>query len=81
MLLKTCSCDITKAEEGFVLHCRKGFTSVVSKLKVTGGKWYYEAVIRTPGLKQIGWVTPDFKPDENGNGVGDDNSSWVNFRI
>lgn len=83
MVLKTCSCEITNTDGGYMLQCRKGFTSVTSKLKVTGGKWYYEAVIISSGLKQIGWVTPDFVPDENGNGVGDDNNSWAydGFRL
>ena len=41
------------------------------------GKWYFEVVLKTCGIAQIGWAKDGFKPDSsNGDGVGDDDCSW-----
>jgi hypothetical protein len=33
------------------------FESVRSTMFVTSGKWYYEALLLTAGIMQIGWAT------------------------
>ena len=41
------------------------------------GKYYFEVVLCTGGVAQIGWAKEGFKPDSsNGDGVGDDDCSW-----
>jgi hypothetical protein len=45
---------------------------------VNGGAWYYEAVLLTEGLMQIGWADELFASDPaNGQGVGDHCHSWA----
>jgi len=57
---------------------RRGFASCLSNKSVKQGKWYYEALMLTQGLFQIGWTTDEYKPDpEGGGGVGDDTFSWA----
>lgn len=42
-----------------------------------GGRWFYEALLLTDGLMQIGWASPSFRCDPVcGQGVGDHTSSW-----
>jgi hypothetical protein len=54
-----------------------GFATIVADVKVFKGKWYYEVVITSPGIKQIGWCTEKINPDPRRNGVGDDVFSWA----
>ena len=43
---------------------------------LTEGKWYYEAMLLTDGLMQIGWCDKKFEGNSNcGEGVGDDEHS------
>jgi len=55
----------------------RGFPSVTAKNTVlTEGKWYYEAMLLTDGLMQIGWCDTKFTGNSNdGEGVGDDEHS------
>ena len=49
----------------------------VTIAKLTG-RWYYEVLLLTDGLIQIGWSGPLFKCDPiSGQGVGDHSSSWA----
>lgn len=52
------------------------FESVRCTYQVTAGCWYYEVLIVTPGVMQIGWATKDstFLSHE-GYGIGDDKFS------
>lgn len=41
------------------------------------GKWYYEVVMESEGLVQMGWAAPSFEGNsESGDGIGDDDSSF-----
>lgn len=41
------------------------------------GRWYYEVILQTAGVAQIGWANDQFTADSsNGDGVGDDGNSW-----
>jgi len=55
----------------------RGFPSVAAAGTVlTEGKWYYEVMILTDGLMQIGWADTKFEGNSNvGEGVGDDSHS------
>merc|ERR1719267_280316 len=55
----------------------RGFPSVAAADTVlTEGKWYYEVMILTDGLMQIGWCDTKFEGSSNvGEGVGDDTHS------
>jgi alpha-tubulin suppressor-like RCC1 family protein len=45
---------------------------------LVGGRWYYEAVLLSDGLMQIGWADALYKGDpERGQGVGDHPHSWA----
>ena len=46
------------------------FASVVSDVGAKSGKWYYQVVLHTRGLMQIGWATQTFRPAKNTDGVG-----------
>jgi hypothetical protein len=53
-------------------------STVRGEVLVTGGRWYYEAVVRGEGAVQIGWCSPLFTADGGRNrGVGDDANSWA----
>lgn len=54
-----------------------GFTTIVADVCVTAGKWYYEMIISSPGIKQVGWCTDKMNADPKRNGVGDDVFSWA----
>ncbi|CDW54574.1 SPRY domain containing protein [Trichuris trichiura] len=52
------------------------FESVRCTFEVNNGVWYYEALIVTPGIMQIGWATKESKFfNLEGYGVGDDEYS------
>jgi len=41
------------------------------------GKWYYEVILQTAQVAQIGWASNEFTADStSGNGVGDDSCSY-----
>ncbi|KAG5178333.1 concanavalin A-like lectin/glucanase domain-containing protein, partial [Tribonema minus] len=43
-----------------------------------GGRWFYEVVVRTDGLMQVGWADREFGCDPVlGRGVGDHPHSWA----
>ena len=45
---------------------------------VVGGRWYYETILLSDGLMQIGWADALYKGDaERGQGVGDHPHSWA----
>ena len=45
---------------------------------LTEGAWYYEVVLLTDGLMQIGWADEAFQCDPlSGQGVGDNEHSWA----
>jgi len=74
--------DAVLLPDGQTVSCvlsYKGFPSVAAKnLLLTSGKWYYEAVVLTSGLMQIGWCDALFAGDSNnGEGVGDDVHSYA----
>lgn len=56
-----------------------GFTTVgVSSVLLTTGKWYYEVLLNSGGLCQIGWGDGSFVGNAmKGEGVGDDMHSWA----
>ncbi|VDP06139.1 unnamed protein product [Soboliphyme baturini] len=52
------------------------FESVRCTFPVNSGIWYYEALIVTPGVMQIGWATKNSKfLNHEGYGIGDDEYS------
>lgn len=52
------------------------FESVRCTFQVDSGVWYYETVIITPGVMQIGWATKDSTfLNHEGYGIGDDEYS------
>jgi hypothetical protein len=56
-----------------------GFTTVVGDVKLSDGKFYYEAEVKKiDGVMQLGFVTEGFQTSEKagGIGVGDDDHSW-----
>lgn len=49
------------------------FESVRCTCQVDSGRWYYEALIVTPGVMQIGWATKRSRfLSQEGYGIGDD---------
>eukprot|EP00940_MAST-03C_sp_MAST-3C-sp2_P000372 g372.t1 len=47
-------------------------------LKAGSGAWYYEVVVLSDGLMQIGWCDTYFRGDSlRGHGVGDNRHSWA----
>jgi RING finger and SPRY domain-containing protein 1 len=61
------------------LECRcdaYSFESVRCTYQVNGGCWYYEVLIITPGVMQIGWATKNSNfLSHEGYGIGDDKYS------
>ncbi|KAI8979852.1 concanavalin A-like lectin/glucanase domain-containing protein [Mycotypha africana] len=57
---------------------RPQFESVRATACVKDGKWYYETLVLTNGIMQIGWATNRcrFSPDD-GYGVGDDRNGFA----
>ena len=59
------------------LMCQRGFGTVASSARLTSrGGWFYEVVLHSAGLAQIGWCSEGFGSaltDERG--VGDDDRS------
>uniref|UniRef100_A0A6B2LN75 B30.2/SPRY domain-containing protein n=1 Tax=Arcella intermedia TaxID=1963864 RepID=A0A6B2LN75_9EUKA len=54
------------------------FGSSLANVYVTKGKWYYEVLLITDGLMQIGWANKKFvAAPAIGKGVGDENHSWA----
>ena len=54
------------------------FSSVRGNAKVKRGRWYYEVLLRSDAMVQIGWCSDAFVPDAARNkGVGDDEGSWA----
>lgn len=52
------------------------FESVRCTCQVDSGRWYYEALIVTPGVMQIGWATKRSRfLSQEGYGIGDDTYS------
>eukprot|EP01083_Nonionella_stella_P241227 842529_1 len=45
-------------------------------LALKPGKWYYETILNTSGVMQIGFIESGFTTP-NGAGVGDDKHSWA----
>ncbi len=41
------------------------FGTVVGNVSFTRGRWYYEVVLESSGLLQIGWATDKFQADSN----------------
>ncbi|XP_041987057.1 RING finger and SPRY domain-containing protein 1-like [Aricia agestis] len=65
------------ASDGLEARCDSySFESVRCTFQVDGGCWYYEVLIVTAGVMQIGWATKNsyFQNDE-GYGIGDDTFS------
>jgi len=49
----------------------------VSNGGLVRGQWYYEVILTTGHIAQIGWASKEFSPDSSaGNGVGDDTYSY-----
>jgi len=76
----TISTGVLISDDGSI--CRNdlitGFGTAISKYGVSKGKWYYECTALTYGSFQVGWVTSEFRPsDEGGTGVGDDKYGWA----
>ncbi|KAF7732167.1 RING finger and SPRY domain-containing protein 1 [Apophysomyces ossiformis] len=56
---------------------RPHFESIRASVGVRAGKWYYETLLLSDGVMQIGWATKQcqFEPEE-GYGVGDDENGF-----
>lgn len=65
------------APNGLEARCdATSFESVRCTFQVCEGVWYYEVLIVTPGVMQIGWATKDSKfLNYDGYGIGDDEHS------
>uniref|UniRef100_T1IHI8 RING finger and SPRY domain-containing protein 1 n=1 Tax=Strigamia maritima TaxID=126957 RepID=T1IHI8_STRMM len=63
--------------DGLKARCdATSFESVRSTFQVDSGIWYYEVVVITSGVMQIGWATKDSKfQNHEGYGIGDDEYS------
>lgn len=62
---------------GVLLH-GGGLPSEDTSQLIAGGRWYYEVVLLTDGLMQIGWADNRFVCDPvRGQGVGDHSHSWA----
>ena len=60
------------------ISSRSGFSTFVSNVGVTGGKWYYQVMLATRGLLQIGWASAAHNPSSaDEQGTGDDLSRQV----
>lgn len=59
------------------LKSTTGFATAVADVSVSSGKWYFEAVLESAGLQQIGFCLAEFSPAGAGDGVGDDKVSWA----
>lgn len=77
-LLKCSDFGAINITNSWEVTCKSGFSSVCSLGgEVKTGKWYYEVLLQTDGLMQIGWAQTDFfKPRQAIKGVGDDRFSW-----
>jgi hypothetical protein len=73
------SVDITYQENIAIVRGTSNFgTAMVTGCKITQGKWYYEVVLLTAGVIQIGWADGSFEANsEAGDGVGDHPRSWA----
>jgi len=57
---------------------RNLFITAMGNVWVSAGRWYYQVVLHTSGLMQIGWARKEHQPSpQAGNGVGDDKYSWA----
>uniref|UniRef100_A0A2R5LBY4 Putative ring finger and spry domain-containing protein n=2 Tax=Ornithodoros turicata TaxID=34597 RepID=A0A2R5LBY4_9ACAR len=65
------------SSDGLIARCdASSFESVRSTFQVDSGVWYYEVLIVTGGVMQIGWATKDSKfLNHEGYGIGDDEFS------
>ncbi|CAN7941700.1 unnamed protein product [Ixodes pacificus] len=65
------------SSNGLVARCdASSFESVRCTFQVDSGVWYYEALIVTSGVMQIGWATKESKfLNHEGYGIGDDEFS------
>lgn len=65
------------APSGIEARCdASSFESVRCTFQVDSGCWYYEVLIITPGVMQIGWATKNSKfLNHEGYGIGDDEYS------
>jgi hypothetical protein len=63
---------------GHFVTAKCGFETVRGAVpnSLTHGKWYYEIVVGSDNVAQVGFVTTDFVATEN-QGVGDDARSWA----
>jgi len=60
------------------IQSRSGFSTFVANVGVTSGRWYYQVILQTRGLLQIGWATKQHAPSSaEGQGTGDDSHSWA----
>lgn len=65
-----------KTKEYLDLECMSSFSSIRSNVGVFGGRYYYEVLLKTNGLMQIGWCTIQTVFNSQ-RGVGDDNTSFA----
>ncbi|XP_013382424.1 RING finger and SPRY domain-containing protein 1 isoform X1 [Lingula anatina] len=65
------------APSGLEARCdASSFESVRCTFQANTGVWYYEVMVITPGVMQIGWATKNSKfLNYEGNGIGDDEYS------
>lgn len=52
-------------------------TLALPALAVQDGAWFFELRLLSDGLMQLGWICDGFRCVEEGDGVGDDASSWA----
>ena len=69
-------CSIEAVDKGWKCTARSNFPSIRFKRGVKGGRWYYEVILNTSKLKQIGFMTKESKVGGT-SGVGDDAHSWA----
>lgn len=65
-----------KTKENLDLECLSQFGSIRGNVGVFNGRYYYEVLLKTNGLFQIGWCTLQTTFNTQ-NGVGDDSTSYA----
>ena len=78
MTCKSGNIQVILLEPG-VWHLKSGsyFSTAIADCKLCSGKWYYQIIMETDQIMQIGFGSDFFSPDfGRATGVGDDNYSW-----
>jgi len=74
--LVTLSGEIQQINNTKILRSTSPFATACILLPHTTYTIYYELTLHSPGLLQIGWTQPHFKPQTPNDGIGDDSTSY-----